>query len=127
MHRPWLRPAILLVVLLALMAFRWDKEAQKTYDNGVATWTRDRWTQRTWRNTYGTTAKDTLVEEGPIPMLLLGEFPTGRSVPAQRYARRERSILTGLWATGMVGCIFWLVGSLKNPPIRTQSTTEQLS
>ena len=45
-------PIMLLVLLLAVGALRWKTEANKTFDQGVATWRIDRWTDQVWLKEY---------------------------------------------------------------------------
>lgn len=48
----WLVPLVLAIILLVAWAFRWHEIASKTYNDGVVTWTEDRWTGTVWLDAY---------------------------------------------------------------------------
>lgn len=52
MQKPWILPLVILALLIAAWAFRWDYGASKTYDSGVIKWKVDRWTSQDWREVY---------------------------------------------------------------------------
>lgn len=74
MKKRYVLPVIILVILILLMAFRWDTQATKSYNNGVAKWKQDCWTGEIWFYVYKTRFAEktpTRYEEekiGPITM-----------------------------------------------------------
>lgn len=118
MNRRWVIPAVLLALLVLALTFRWDTEASKTTDTAAVKWVRDRWTGRLWARTYligrdGIKAGEVLISKGifPLPngMLLPDQSPW----PVSKYAKMERWIVSGAWATLTGACLVWLTLSLK--------------
>lgn len=76
MNRRYIIPLIILVILILLVAFRWDVQATKSYSWSVAKWEKDRWTGEVWLSRYspdGSEVTPTLHEEeriGPITTAL---------------------------------------------------------
>lgn len=62
MKKTWILPAIILVGLVAVNAFRWDHLAAKTSDYSIIKWKADRWTGQAWREIY----RSASITETPI-------------------------------------------------------------
>lgn len=75
MMKRYMLPLLILVILILLMAFRWDTQATKSYSNGIAKWKQDRWTGEIWFHGYKpmyTEKAPTRYEEEKIRPITMG-------------------------------------------------------
>lgn len=94
----WIRPAIILGLLLLAAAFRWQTEA--TRSGGLTKWERDLWTGRLWEKTYSTSGVGQRVAD---PQGWIGP-----SYPDWDLAKeRQRYTLGWMVLTG--GAVLWLL------------------
>ena len=109
----WLTPIIILALLFAAWALRWDYTATKTYDSGVVKWKIDRWTGQAWVELN--IAKDWTIKDKPALPLLADD-------PWQKRQNVETA-----WKCAVGLSIFWLLYTIRiGPWIKHRSVTANL-
>lgn len=90
MKRSWIIPLIVLILLALALAFRWDYNATKTYNDGVSKWKTDRWTRQGWIEVYSTNG-------------VQGEAPTN----AAAWAVADKPYIASCWAARKAWTTRW--------------------
>jgi hypothetical protein len=103
----WIIPVVILVLLVAANAYRWDNNmASKTFDTGVVKWSQDRWTGHYWFSVY------TIIHDKKKPE----ESNLAFKAPADRKnddrVCRDTEVLTWCWRVATGAAALWLVFAL---------------
>lgn len=111
----WIIPVVILVVLIAAYAFRFNIEATKSIDTMVMKWECDRWTGDLWLKVYGVS------KTGGIAGMALADKGLGeKEQEREQKALHKRKLLTYIWLALLIANSAWLVVVLirrhKNKP-----------
>lgn len=103
---PWIRPLVLLAILLLLFAFRWETVSIRPDGVGFMQWTRDRWTNQVWLLAASTSEKS---------VVIAFQMPINPGPPSQQQMDKQNRLknnLTISWSLVLLFDLLWLAKSV---------------